>query len=90
MKYSGHRKLLCDLSNYQNSMLLTSSDTKRTLRHPFLFTNFGQRELVSVCTQTAINFSCITFLHSSMLMNDRNCAVLLVYFQAIAGSLYKH
>ena len=25
--------------NYQNSMLVTSSDTKRTLRHLFLFTN---------------------------------------------------
>ena len=26
--------------NYQNSMLLTSSDTKQTLRHLFLFTNY--------------------------------------------------
>ena len=34
--------------NYQNSMLLTSSDTIRTLRHLFLF---AQRELVSICTQ---------------------------------------
>ena len=38
--------------NYQNSMLLTSSDTKRTLRHLFLFTNSAQRELVSICTQS--------------------------------------
>ena len=30
--------------NYQNSMLLTSSDTKRTLMHLFLFTNSAQRE----------------------------------------------
>ena len=42
-------------------MLLTSSDTKRTLMHLFLFTNSAQRELVSICTQstTAINFPCI-------------------------------
>ena len=33
--------------NYQNSMLLTSSGTKRTLMHLFLFTNSAQRELVS-------------------------------------------
>jgi len=36
--------------NYQNLMLLTSSDTKRTLMHLFLFTNSAQRELVSICT----------------------------------------
>jgi len=41
--------------NYQNSMLLTSSDTKRTLRHLFLFTNFAQREMVSICTQSKRN-----------------------------------
>jgi len=45
-KYSGHRKLLCELSKLSNLMLLTSSDTKRTLMHLFLFTNFAQRELV--------------------------------------------
>ena len=28
-----------NFQNYQNSMLLTSSDTKRTLMHLFLFTN---------------------------------------------------
>ena len=38
--------------NYQNLMLLTSSDTKRTL-----FTNSAQRELVSICIQI-INFPC--------------------------------
>ena len=31
---------------------LTSSDTKRTLMHLFLFTNSAQRELVSICTQS--------------------------------------
>ena len=41
--------------NYQNSMFLTSSDTKRTLRHLFLFTNSAQRELVSICTQSIRN-----------------------------------
>ena len=38
--------------NYQNWMLLTSSDTKRTLMHLFLFTNSAPRELVPVCTQS--------------------------------------
>ena len=52
IKYSGHRQLFCQLlSNYQNLMLLTSSDTKRTLRHLFLFTNSVQRELVLICKQ---------------------------------------
>ena len=41
--------------NYQNSMLLTSSDTKRTLMHLFLFTNSAQRELVSIYTQSIRN-----------------------------------
>ena len=41
--------------NYQNSMLLTSSDTKRTLMDLFLFTNSAQRELVSICTQSIRN-----------------------------------
>ena len=49
IKYSGHRKLYV---NYQNLMLLTSSDTKRTLMHLLLFTNSDQRELVSICTQS--------------------------------------
>ena len=51
--------------NYQNLILLTSSDTKRTLKHLFLLTNSTQRELVSICTQiyaTAINFPCIITL----------------------------
>ena len=39
--------------NYQN--FLTSSDTKRTLMHLFLFTNSAQRELVSICTQSIHN-----------------------------------
>jgi len=52
MKYSGHRKILCKLSKLSNLMLLTSSDTKRSLMHPFLFTNSAQRELVSICTQS--------------------------------------
>ena len=43
MKYSGHRKLLCELSKVSNLMLLTSSDTKRTQMHLFLFTYSAQR-----------------------------------------------
>ena len=41
--------------NYQNSMILTSFDTKRTLRHLFLFTNSAQRELVSIWTQSILS-----------------------------------
>ena len=41
--------------NYQNLMLLTSSDTKRTLMHLFLFTNSAQRDLVSICMQSVHN-----------------------------------
>ena len=44
-----------NFQNYQNLMLLTSSDTRRTLMHLFLFTNSAQRELVSVCTQSIHN-----------------------------------
>jgi len=41
--------------NFQNSMLLFSSDTKRTLMHLFLFTNSTQRELVPIFTQSIRN-----------------------------------
>ena len=44
MKYSGHRKLLCELSKWSNLMLFFSSDTKRTLMHLFFFTNSAQLE----------------------------------------------
>ena len=44
--------------NYQNLMLLTSSDAKRTLMHLFLFTNSAQ----SIHHTTAINFPWITSL----------------------------
>ena len=64
MKYSGHRKLLCELSKLSNLMLFTSSDTKRTLMHLFLFTNSAQRELVSICTQSIHDrHPCITPLN---------------------------
>ena len=52
--------------NHQNLMLLTSSDTKRTLVHLFLFTNSANRENwfqhVRREYKTAINFVCITTL----------------------------
>ena len=40
--------------NYQNLMLLTSSDNKRTLMHLLLFTNSAQRELVLIFTQSIL------------------------------------
>ena len=54
--------------NYQNLMLLTSSDIKRTLMHLFLFINSTQRELVSYVRRvyaTAIKFPCIVTLKFS-------------------------
>ena len=55
MKYSGHnRKLLCNYQNYKK-MLSTSSDSKRTLMHLFLFTNSAKRELVLICKQSMRN-----------------------------------
>ena len=47
--------------NYLNLMLLTSSDTKRTLRLFFLFTKSAQKELVSICMQSIRNCN-LTFL----------------------------
>ena len=48
MKYSGHYSghYYVNYQNYQNLMLLTSSDTKRTLMRLFLITNSAQGELV--------------------------------------------
>ena len=54
--------------NYQNSMLLTSSDTKRTLMHLFLFTNSAQRELVLICTQN-IRMCIKLFLHYNLVFS---------------------
>ena len=52
--------------NFQNSMLLSYSDTSRTLMHLFLFTNFAQREPwfqnVRRVYATSINFPCIITL----------------------------
>ena len=47
MKYSDHRKLLCESSKLSNLVLFTSSDTKRTLMHLFLFTNSAK-----ICMQS--------------------------------------
>ena len=44
-----------NFQNYQNLMLLSSSDTRRTLMNLFLFANSAQRELVSICTQSIRN-----------------------------------
>ena len=59
--------------NFQNLMLLTSSDTKRTLMHLFLFTNSAQRELVSICTQS---------------IHDRNKLSLLYILDAMENIAY--
>ena len=50
--------------NYQNVMLLTSSETGRTLMHQFLFTKFAQRELVSMWTQSIRNCNQLSLHHN--------------------------
>ena len=45
----------CELSKLSTLMLLTSSDTKRTLMHLFLIAYSIKRELVSICTQSIRN-----------------------------------
>ena len=58
MKYSGQviGNYNVNYKNYQNLMLLTSSDTKRTLMPLILFTNSAQRKLVSEYTQLQFIF----------------------------------
>ena len=51
--------------NYQNSMLLSSSDTRLKLMHLFLFTNTARRELFQYVRReyaTANKFPCIITL----------------------------
>ena len=60
--------------NYQNLISLSSSDTKRTLMHLFLFTNSAQRELVQYVRKvyaTAINFPCIITLICAMFIGHK-------------------
>ena len=67
-------KYYVNYQNYQNLMLLTSSVTKRTLMHIFLFTNSAQRELVSICTQSirdSINFPYIITLFVLITFSSR-------------------
>ena len=64
--------------NYQNSMLLSSSDTERTLRHLFLFTNSAGEnwfQYVRRVYMTANNFPCIIPLIYSN--NEEDILVIL-------------
>ena len=69
--------------NFSNAMLLSSSDTKRTLMHPFFFTNFALRELVIIFTHYAINFPCIITLDVDIffvfILLNTSLTVLTVY-----------
>ena len=62
MKYSGHRKLLCELSKLSNLMLLTSSDTERARIYSCLQIRPKENwfQYVRRVYTTAINFPCIT------------------------------
>ena len=68
MKYSGHRKILCELSKLSKFNALTSSDTKRTMMHLLLFTNSAQKDLVSICTQSVRNCNWLS-LHYTLGLN---------------------
>ena len=53
--------------NYQNLMLLTSSDTIKTLIHPFLLTKSAEREHVSIRTSSMRNCNYLS-LHYNLVM----------------------
>ena len=50
-------------------MLLSSSDTKRTLMHLFLFTNSTQREF-SICTQSIRNCNYLSLHYNRALTEE--------------------
>ena len=54
MKYSGNYYV--NYQNYQKLMLLTSSDTKRTLMHPFLFTKRTGFNMYAEYTRPQLTF----------------------------------
>ena len=59
MKYSDHRNYYVNYQNYKNLILLTSSDTKRTLINLILFTNPPREnwfQYVRRVYATAINY----------------------------------
>ena len=60
-------------------MLLSSSDTRRTLMHLFLFTKSAQRELVSISTQSNTQLTFLALLpwfeYSLSLMISVNCLI---------------
>jgi len=70
--------------NYQILMLLTSSDTKRTIMHQFLFTNSASKnwfQYVRGVYATAINFPCIiTLVLSNPPLRRGDCQILNTLF----------
>ena len=71
-------KYYVNYQNYQNSMLITSWDTERTLRHLFLFTNSAGEnwfQYVRRVYMTANNFPCIIPLIYSN--NEEDILVIL-------------
>ena len=70
-------------------MLLTSSDTKQTRMHLFLFTNSVQRELVSICTQSTHNFPCMTTLDMIYYWLGQNQLMINKYAVRSPYSLWK-
>jgi len=84
------RNYYMNYQNYQNLMLLTSSDTKQTLMHLFLFTNSAQRELVSMCTQSIHDRNKLS-LHYTLWSLQAPWSVLHSYTQSkrLPRRLYK-
>ena len=67
MKYSGHRKLLCELPKFLkfNAFILLG----------FLFTNCAQRELFSICTQSIRNCNYLSLFYNlgkNNIVRDKN------------------
>ena len=76
MKYSGHRKPLCELSKLSNSMLSTSSDTKRTLNSLLVYKFRPERtdfNIYAECAQLQLTFLA---LHSLYINNNKKNIVI--------------
>ena len=79
MKYSGHRKLICELSKLSNLMLLSSSDTKRTLMHLFLFTNSPRKNWFQYVRR--VYTTAIRFPWTSVLIQECSALMLIKWLK---------
>jgi len=93
MKYSGHRKLLCESSKLSSVMLSTSSVTKRTLMHLFLFKKFRPErtglnmyaEYTQLQLTSLANNRAFSLFHSEILLFNCTCTEMF----RTSSTLYK-